>query len=400
MQPLDSLKIADFSRYLAGPYSTMMLADLGAEVVKIERPGLGDDSRSMNPIVNGESYPSAMPNRNKRSLALDLKADVGRDVALDIIAASDVVVESFRPGVTQRLGIDYEAAKAVNPDIIYCSISGFGQTGPNSRRAGFDIIAQGMTGFMRMTGAPEGEPAKFGIAVNDLSAGMIAANSMLAAYVHRLKGGRGQYIDISLLDVGLALTVWEAGAWFGAGEEPRPLGTRHRYNAPYQAFRTADGYVTVGAPNQKLWESLCKEVIDQPDLIDRPEYRDASSRPLHSDQLENELQAIFETEPTDHWVTLLDSAGVPGGPVYTYSDALAQEQVAARGLVQTIEHPKLGEMKILGSAVKLSETPATVRRPAPLLGEHTREVLAGLGYPNEKIDALIASGSAAEETGE
>ncbi|GAA4881888.1 CaiB/BaiF CoA transferase family protein [Pseudonocardia benzenivorans] len=398
LQPLTDVVVVDFTRYLSGPYCTMILADYGADVVKIERPGTGDESRHMAPFVNGESYPSAMPNRNKRSLALDLSREEGRAVARDLVARADVVVENFRPGVMARLGLDYAAARALNPDVVYCSVTGFGQTGPESHRAGFDIIAQGMTGFLRMTGEPGGEPAKFGVAVNDLVAGMTAATAVLAAYIRRLREGGGQYIDVALVDAGLALTVWEAGAWWGNGEEPRPEGSRHRLNAPYQAFRTQDGYVTVGANNDRLWQRLCDDVLERPDLRDRPEYKDARDRPRHVDQLTAELQEILSTRPTAHWVAALDRAGVPGGPVLTYSEALAQAQVAAREMVLDVTHPVIGPMHALGVPAKMSETPASVRTPAPLLGQHSREVLRGLGRTDAEIDALVADGVVEEKT--
>jgi crotonobetainyl-CoA:carnitine CoA-transferase CaiB-like acyl-CoA transferase len=390
MQPLGGVTVVDFSRYLSGPYCTMVLGDHGADVLKIEHPDGGDDSRDMAPFVGGESYPSAMVNRNKRSLALDLKSDAGRQVALRLTARADVVVENFRPGVMRRLGLDHDAVRAVNPDAIYCSITGFGQTGPDSHRAGFDIIAQGMSGFLRMTGEPGGEPVKVGVAINDLTAGQTAATAILAAYVHRLRGGGGQYIDVSLLDAGLALTVWEAGSWFGAGREPAPEGTRHRHNAPYQAFRTADGHVTIGANNDRLWERLCRDVLQRPDLLERPEYADARSRPEHVDELAAELQEMLQTAPTATWVKALDDAGIPGGPVLTYGQALEQPQVLAREMVVEMHHPAMGTIRGLGMPAKMSGTPATIRRPAPLLGQHSREILSEAGYDDAAISRLLA----------
>jgi crotonobetainyl-CoA:carnitine CoA-transferase CaiB-like acyl-CoA transferase len=393
MQPLEGVTVVDFTRFLSGPYCTMLLGDYGADVVKIERTGHGDDSRDIAPFVNGESYPSAMPNRNKRSLALNLKSEEGRRIALRLASRADVVVENFRPGVMRRLGLDYDTVRAANPDVVYCSITGFGQTGPESHRAGFDIIAQGMAGFLRMTGAPGGEPAKFGVAVTDLVAGMTAAGAVLAAYIRRLRGGSGQYIDVSLVDAGLALTVWEAGAWFGGGREPVAEGSRHRHRAPYQAYRTADGYVTVGAGNDRLWERLCHQVLHRPELMDRPEYGSAGSRAEHADQLADDLHAILRTEPTEHWVRALDAAGVPGGPVLTYAEALAQPQVGARAMVVEIDHPKIGRMRALGMPAKLSETPATVRLAAPLLGQHSRQILIESGFDHTEIQNWIGQGT-------
>ncbi|HZZ46134.1 MAG TPA: CoA transferase [Pseudonocardia sp.] len=395
MQPLAGVTVLDFTRYLSGPYATMILGDYGADVIKVEHPETGDESRHMAPIIDGQSYSSAMPNRNKRSLALDLKSETGRNIARRLIAGADVVVENFRPGVMARLGLDYEAAHDLNPEIIYCSVTGFGQTGPESHRAGFDIIAQGMTGFLRMTGTPGGEPAKFGVAINDLVAGMTAATAVLCAYIRRLREGGGQYIDVSLIDAGLALTVWEAGVYFGSGVEPVAEGTRHRLNAPYQAFPTSDGYVTVGANNERLWRRFCEQVIERPDLADRPEYS-RRERPANVERLVGELSPIMAARPTAHWVTALDRAGVPGGPVLTYAEAMSQPQVAARDMVVEVDHPVLGPMRALGMPAKLSRTPATIRLPAPLLGQHSRDVLRTLGHSDAGIDELIATGVVTE----
>jgi crotonobetainyl-CoA:carnitine CoA-transferase CaiB-like acyl-CoA transferase len=253
-----------------------------------------------------------------------------------------------------------------------------------------------MSGFLRMTGEPGGEPVKVGVAINDLTAGQTAATAILAAYVHRLRGGGGQYIDVSLLDAGLALTVWEAGSWFGAGREPAPEGTRHRHNAPYQAFRTADGHVTIGANNDRLWERLCRDVLQRPDLLERPEYADARSRPEHVDELAAELQEMLQTAPTATWVKALDDAGIPGGPVLTYGQALEQPQVLAREMVVEMHHPAMGTIRGLGMPAKMSGTPATIRRPAPLLGQHSREILSEAGYDDAAISRLLADKVALE----
>ena len=391
MLPLDGFKVLDLTRFLSGPYCTMVLADMGADVIKVENFPLGDDSRRLGPKVNGESYPSAMPNRNKRSLAINLKEDRGRELFLRLAAESDLVIENFRPGVTTRLGIDYESVKKVNESILYCSITGFGQTGPYRDRAGFDIIAQGVTGFMRMTGAPGGEPAKVGIAISDIAAGNAAAISILGAELHRRQTGEGQYIDISLVDAGLAWTVWEAGAFFGSGEIPEPQGSRHRRSAPYQAFRTSDGYVTIGANNQRLWERLCNEVLERPHWVDDPRYAEGSDRLENVDQLAADMEEIVSRHPTAYWVEKLDAAGVPGGPVLRYDETLENEQVLAREMVMELEHPKIGPMKALGFPAKLSGTPFQVRRPAPWLGQHTTEVLESAGLSPQEIEELFAS---------
>jgi crotonobetainyl-CoA:carnitine CoA-transferase CaiB-like acyl-CoA transferase len=389
--PLDGFKVLDLTRFLSGPYCTMVLADMGADVVKVENFPEGDDSRRLDPKINGESYPAAMPNRNKRSLAVNLKEDRGRELFLRLAGKSDLVIENFRPGVTARLGIDYQAVRAVNPKIIYCSITGFGQTGPYRDRPGFDIIAQGVTGFMRMTGAPSGEPAKVGIAISDIAAGATAAQAILAAEIHRMKSGEGQYIDISLVDAGLAWTVWEAGAYFGSGELPEPMGSRHRRSAPYQSFRTSDGYVTIGANNQRLWRRLCTDVLERPEWLEDPRYAEGASRLANVDELARDIEEIVCRRPTGYWVERLDAAGVPGGPVLRYDETLRNEQVLAREMIVELEHPKIGPMRGLGIPAKMSETPFSIRSPAPWLGQHTSEILRASGFAEEEIADLYRS---------
>lgn len=387
--PLDGFRVLDLTRFLSGPYCTMVLAELGADVVKVERFPEGDDSRRLAPKINGESYPFAMPNRSKRSVALDLKQAAGRDAFLDMARSADLVIENFRPGVVGKLGIDYDAVKEAKPDILYCSISGFGQTGPYRNRPGFDIMAQGVTGFLRMTGHPGGEPAKVGIAINDIAAGSTAIYSILAAHLVRQRTGEGQYIDISLVDAGLAWTVWESGAYFGAGEAPMPVGTRHRRSTPYQAYRTSDGYVTIGANTERLWQRLVTEVFERPDWLDDPRFTDLPARMAHIDELQQEIEALTRTATTADWIARLDRAGVPGGPVLTYDEALADPHVLARGMVTEIDHPVIGPMKTLGNPAKMSATPVEVRRPAPLLGEHTTEVLRESGVAAETVASLL-----------
>jgi crotonobetainyl-CoA:carnitine CoA-transferase CaiB-like acyl-CoA transferase len=404
MLPLQQMRVLDLTRFLTGPYCTMVLADMGADVVKIERPHVGDDTRRLGPHRNGESYCFAMVNRNKRSVGLDIRAPAGRDVLLKIAATADVVVENFRPGVTERLGVDYDAIRATNPDIIYCSITGFGQDGPYRDRPGFDIIAQGVCGFLRMTGQgptaalleagqPDDRPAKFGIAINDLVAGSTAVQAILGAYIHRLTTGSGQYIDLSLVDAGLALTIWESAAYFGSGELPAATGTRHRRNAPYQAYRTSDGYVTIGGNTEPMWEALCTQVLDAPHLIDDPRYQGKDARLAHVDELERDLEAILTTKPTSRWIDLLEHAGVPGGPVYTYDQALADEHINARGMIKEVTHPRMGVIKTLAPPIKFSETPLELRSPAPWIGQHTAEVLQEIGMSSDDTEELFRAGT-------
>ena len=397
MLPLDGFKVLDLTRFLSGPYCTMVLAELGAEVIKVEQPVTGDDSRRLSPKVNGESYPFAMPNRSKQSVSLNLKDDRGREAFLRLAENADLVIENFRPGVVSRLGIDYDQVKAVRDDILYCSISGFGQTGPYRDRPGFDILAQGVVGFLRMTGQPEGRPVKVGIAINDIAAGATAIYSIMAAQMVRQRTGAGQYIDISLVDSGLAWTVWESGAYFGNGEVPQPTGTRHRRSTPYQAYRTADGYVTIGANNERLWTRLVTDGLQRPEWLTDERFATLPDRMANIDELEREIESITQQRTTEEWIELLDKAGVPGGPVLTYDQALADPHVLARDMIVELDHPIIGPMKTIGPGAKFSGLDYRVRGPAPWLGQHTREVLTGAGLAENEVAALFADGVAYEE---
>ena len=387
--PLDGFRVLDLSRFLSGPYTTMVLAELGADVVKVERFPEGDDSRRLGPKVNGESYPFGMPNRSKRSLALDLKSPTGRDLFLRLAAESDLIIENFRPGVVRRLGIDYEAVRAARPDILYCSISGFGQTGPYRDRPGFDIMAQGVTGLLRMTGQPDGRPAKVGIAINDIAAGSTAIYSIMAAQMVRERTGEGQYIDISLVDAGLAWTLWEAGAYFGSGEVPAAAGTRHRRSTPYQAYRTSDGFVTIGANNDKLWKRFAEDIVQHPEWLTDPRFATLPDRMAHIDELEEAIEEVTRTRTTEEWVEVCDKAGVPGGPVLTYDETLADPHVVARDMVVDIEHPIIGPMRTVGTGARFSGLDFEVRGPAPWLGQHTAEVLAERGLSEDEVARLF-----------
>ena len=394
MLSLDGFRALDLTRFLSGPYCTMVLAELGADVIKIEQPHTGDDSRRLAPKVNEESYPFAMPNRSKRSVSLDLKADRGRELFLHLARDADLVIENFRPGVVRRLGIDYDAVRAVRPDVLYCSISGFGQTGPYRDRPGFDIMAQGAIGLMRMTGEPGGRPAKVGIAINDIAAGATAAYSILAAQMQRSRTGEGQYMDISLVDAGLAWTVWESGAYFGAGEVPQATGTRHRRSTPYQAYRTADGYVTVGANNDRLWARFVTDVVERPEWLTDPRFATLPDRMAHIDELEAEIERITTTRSTDEWIKVLDRAGVPGGPVLTYDEALQDHHILAREMIVELEHPLIGPMRTIAPPTKFSGIDYRVRGPAPWLGQHTAQVLREAGVDDAEIDDLFRNGVA------
>ena len=331
-----------------------------------------------------------MLNRNKKSVALNLKDPAGLKIALALAAKADIVLENFRPGVVQRMGLGYAAVKELSPSVIYASMSGFGQTGPYGKKGGFDIIAQGMSGIMLMTGEPGGRPAKVGIAMNDIASGVTALSGILGALIGKLRFGEGQYIETSLLEAGLAWTPWEFGAYFGSGEIPTATGTRHRRAAPYQAYCCADGHVTVGAGSQKLWIDFCKKVIDQPDWPANPMYLTPALRVHNADVLEHDIEAILMRQSASHWVEKMDAAGVPGGPVFGYEKIMHDPHIQARKMVHDIEHPIIGAMKTLGLPIKSSGELNTIRMPAPWLGQHTSEVLLQLGYSTEQIQSLFA----------
>jgi len=391
--PLEGVRVIDLTNVMAGPYCGMVLGDLGADVIKIESFPDGDASRRFDPKINDESYCFAVLNRNKRSLALDLKDPRGKEVFMKLVAGADIVMENFRPGVVKRLGIDHESLSKLNPAIVYASMSGFGQTGPYSQRGGYDIIAQGMSGIMMMTGAPGGRPAKVGIAMNDIASGVTALYGILGAYIGRLRSGKGQYLETSLLEAGLAWSIWEFGAWAGAGEIPTATGTRHRRSAPYQAYRTRDGYATVGAGNEKLWRNFCRQVVEKPEWLTDPRYANPADRLANADLLERDIEAVFASNTSAYWVERMEAAEVPGGPVYGFEQALADPHVAARKMVVEIDHPKIGRMKTLGLPIKSTGELTEIRKPAPLLGQHSAEVLAELGYTGEEIEAMFAGGT-------
>ena len=390
--PLEGVRVLDLTSVMAGPYCTMVLGDMGAEVIKIENFPEGDASRRFDPKVNDESYCFAVLNRNKKSVGLNMKDPRGREAFMKLAATADIITENFRPGVTKKLGVDYDSISKFNPAVIYASMSGFGQTGPYGRKGGFDIVAQGMSGIMMMTGYPGGRPAKVGIAMNDIASGVTALYSILGAYIGRLRSGKGQYLETSLLEAGLAWTHWESGAYFGSGELPEATGTRHRRSTPYQAYKTQDGYVTVGGNNNKLWTAFCTEVCAKPEWLADPRFNPLSQRLKNIDVLEQEIEAVFATQPTAHWVQKLDAAGVPGGPVYTYDQILGDPHIKARKMIVEIDHPRIGRMKSLGIPVKSTGELLEIREPAPWLGQHTAAVLKEAGYGERDLEALYAEG--------
>jgi crotonobetainyl-CoA:carnitine CoA-transferase CaiB-like acyl-CoA transferase len=391
--PLSGMKILDLSQIMAGPYCTMVLADLGAEVIKVEKPNTGDDSREMGPYVNGESACFAHINRNKHGISLNLKDPQAREILYDMVRWADVVVENYRVGVTRALGIDYDTLSAMNPRIIYCSVSGYGQTGPYSGKGGFDLVAQGLTGIMSMTGEPSGRPLKTGIAIYDIGAGLTAAYSIIAAYVHQMRTGEGQQIDISLAECGLPWFAWEAAAYFTEGTVPRGTGSRHRVSAPYQALRTGDGFLIIGAANQRTWEKLCRDVIGRPELIDDPRFATNMDRLENVDALEAILEEAFASADAATWIARCEAASVPCGPINDFGQAMNDPHYIARGMIEEIEHPKLGRMRMVGIPTKFSKTPGSIRKPAPLLGEDTDAVLRRFGVSDERLAVLRQRGA-------
>ncbi len=392
MLPLQNVKVLDISQIMAGPYCTMVLADMGADVTKVEKIKGGDDSRQMGPYINDESTCFSQINRNKKSISLNLKDERAREIFYRLAKDADVIVENYRTGVTKSLQIDYDTIKAINPGIIYCSISGYGQTGPYSHRGGFDLVAQGMTGLMSMTGEPGRRPLKTGIAVYDIGAGITAVYSILAAYIHKTNSGEGQHIDIAITECGLPWFAWEAAAYFGEGTVPEPTGWRHRVSAPYQAVKASDGYIMLGCANQRTWERFCQDVLEREDLMADPRFLTNFDRGQHVEELEAVLEAIMVDRDMNHWLALCDKAGVPAGPINNFAQAMQDEHYLARGMVQEMDHPVIGKMKTIGFPSKFSHTPSQIRSPAPLFGQHTDEVLSGLGLSQEELAALRAEG--------
>ncbi|GHJ39339.1 CaiB/BaiF CoA-transferase family protein [Streptomyces sp. TS71-3] len=377
---LEGIRVVDLTQVMSGPFCTMVLADLGADVIKVENPDHGDQTRKSwgRSVVGDDSRAFLSLNRNKRSVVLDLKGDQDRETFMTLARTADVVIENFRPGVARRLGVDYDAVRAVNPGIVYASISGFGQTGPYASYPGYDLIAQAMTGIMSVTGETGRPPVKSAIPVADLGSGLFCAIGILAALRVREATGTGQYLETSLFDSALALSVWESTEFWSTGEPPVPLGSANRMSAPYQALETRDGYLTVGANNQRLWQRLCA-VLEAPDLLTDPRFADNDHRMANRLELVEELQRVLASRDTDEWVTALLDAGVPAGPIRDYRQVLTEdEHVRARQMVTSYRHPVEGETSVLGSPLKLSATPVRSAAPAPLLGQHTQEVLAEL----------------------
>jgi formyl-CoA transferase len=383
---LSGIRVLDITQVMAGPFCSMLLADLGADVIKVEPPR-GDSTRTMPGAVGTDSPSFNAVNRGKRSIIVDLKTADGVEVVKRIARSVDILVENFRPGVMTALGLDYAALSASNPGLIYASISGYGQSGPMRHKGGFDLVAQGVTGIMSVTGEPNGAPVKSGIPVTDLGAALFALIGILAALEHRHSGGRGQHVDTSLLDAGVGLSIWEATQYFSGRGVPERLGSAHRMSAPYQAFECTDGFITIGGANDRTFRKLC-DVLDHPEWADAAQFQTDALRIEHRADLARQIESITRTRSRGDWLALLDSNGIPCGPINNYEQVFDDPQVIARELVVDVEHPTLGHMRTLGAPIKMSETPLDVARRAPLLGEHTEEILRETGFDDRAIAEL------------
>jgi len=384
--------VLDATQVMAGPYCAMLLSDMGARVIKVEPPD-GDSTRAMAGAAGGDSPAFAAVNRGKLGVVLDLSQEAGREVFTRLARSADILVENFRPGVMARLGLDYAALSAENPRLIYASISGFGQTGPDARRGGFDLVAQGMSGIMSVTGEPDGPPTKAGIPITDLGAGLLALSGILAALHWRAASGRGQHVDTSLFEAGLALSVWEATEYFSGRGVPARLGSAHRMVAPYQAFRCSDGHINIGAANDRTFTKLAA-VLEHPEWETDPRFSSATARVANRAMLARLIEDVTTTRTRADWTRLFDEAGIPCGPILNYPEAFAHPQAVAREMSVPVHHPRLGDTRAIGTPLKMSATPLDPTRRAPMLGEHTDEVLAAAGYSDDEIEQLRAAGVA------
>lgn len=390
--PLAGMRVLELAQIMAGPTCGMMLADMGADVVKVEKLPGGDDSRSYRePRVNGVSAPFMIMNRNKRGIALNLKEPEGREILLRMVKQADVLTENYRRGTLEKLGVGYEVLSQVNPGLIYCAVSGYGRDGPYGGKGGFDLIAQGFAGLMSVTGEPGGPPVKTGNSVADINAGILAVVGITAAYAHKLKTGQGQVVETSLMEAALQQTYWQAATYFATGESAGRTGSAHLLSAPYQAFRTRDGWINVGGANQPNWERVT-DVLGHPEWRDDPRFLTNTARMQNLPALIAAIEPILITRDKADWIAAFDAAGVPVGPVHTIGEALSHPQTLARNMVVDLVHPQAGPTKAIGCPIQFSRTPTQITRPAPMLGEHSRELLKEYGYKDSEIDAFVAQG--------
>lgn len=394
--PLAGVTVLELAHVMAGPTCGRMLADLGADVIKVERVPGGDDSRKDTIAALGgdrDSHAFMMMNRNKRGIALDLKSDDGKRVLRKLLAHADVLLENYRHDTIAKLGFSYDNLKSEFPRLIYCAVSGFGRSGPYRERGGFDLVAQGMSGLMGITGEGAGRPpVKVGAPVTDITAGILAGLGIVSALYSRERTGRGQFVDTSLFEAGVVFSYWHAAICFATGDAPGALGSAHPLNAPYQAYETSDGWITIGAANQANWLRLV-DTLNADELKDDDRFKDNRGRMTHLDELNAILSRYFRTRSTSEWLGELEKAGVPAGPILSIKDMLADPQVIARDMVPETVHPKHGKVKTIGCPVKFSETPASVTRPAPLYGQHTREVLREYGFSEADVERLVRDGA-------
>jgi CoA:oxalate CoA-transferase len=392
--PLSGIRVIDLSRALAGPYCTLMLGDMGAEVIKVESPDGGDDSRAWAPpYIGKESAYFLSCNRNKKSITLNLRTEPAKKVLSDLIKVADVVVENFRPGVMKKMGFPYETVQVINPRVIFCSITGFGNKGPESQKPGFDLIAQGMGGFMSFTGEVNGGPVKVGVAIADINAGMFLAYGILAALYHRQRTGEGQMVETSLFEAMVAQLTFQAGRFFATGIAPKPEGNRHPLIAPYESFACQDGHINIAAGNDNLFFKLCS-AIGLTECKKDPRFQNNSLRLQNREALITLIEAKTKTYKVKDLQKILDDAGIPNGPIWSLDQTLTSEQIYALDMVKEVEHLTCGKIKVTGVPVKLSKTPGAVELPPPTLGQHTKEVLTQvLGSSNSEVEKLKKEGA-------